>query len=356
VKVVYTLRHRLHHPEHELEGGRLQEPFEHPGRAEKIRAALAADEAFEFVPPDDWGTEPIEAVHDPGLVRFLATAWEEYQQTHAYTHDVVPDVFALPAIRAGMEPASEPAAIGMKLGWWCFETTTPLTHGTYDAARSSVDVALTAADLVLGGEPVAYGLCRPPGHHATHAAYGGYCFFNNAAVVAHQMATRTGGKVAVLDVDYHHGNGTQQIFYDRDDVQFVSLHGDPERAYPYLTGFRDERGAGKGTGATSNYPLPARTDDDDYLAALTAACAEVASFGADAVVVSLGLDTYFDDPISDLAVTPDGFEQSGAMIRELGLPTVVLQEGGYATDELGENARRWLHGIMPSSLDRLDPD
>ncbi len=356
MKVVYTLRHRLHHPEQEIESGRVQEPFEHPGRAEMIRAALAADDTFEFVAPDEWGTEPIEAIHDPGLVRFLATAWQEYQQSHPYTHDVVPDVFALPAIRAGMEPGDEPADIGMRLGWWCFETTTPLTHGTFDAARSSVDVALTAADLVIGGEQVAYGLCRPPGHHAARAAYGGYCFFNNAAAVAHHIVSSTGGTVAVLDVDYHHGNGTQQIFYDRDDVQFVSLHGDPVRAYPYLTGFRDERGTGRGRGATSNYPLPDRTEDDAYLDALTAACADVAAFGADALVVSLGLDTYYDDPISDLAVTADGFERSGAVIRELGLPTVVLQEGGYATDELGENARRWLHGVRPETADELDRD
>jgi acetoin utilization deacetylase AcuC-like enzyme len=355
VKVVYTLRHRLHHPEQEIEGGRVQEPFEHPGRAEIIRAALAADETFEFVAPDEWGTAPIEAVHDPGLVSFLETAWEEYQQTYPNTHDVVPDVFALPAIRAGMEPATEPISIGMRLGWWCFETTTPLTHGTYDAARSSVDVAMTAAAHVMDGDPVAYGLCRPPGHHAARNAYGGYCFFNNAAVVANHIATDTGCKVAVLDVDYHHGNGTQQIFYDRDDVQFVSLHGDPVRAYPYLTGFRDERGAGSGSGTTSNYPLAARTEDDGYLGALSAACGEIAAFGADVVVVSLGLDTYYDDPISDLAVTPDGFERSGAMIRELGLPTVVLQEGGYATDELGENARRWLRGVSaPVPVDDRD--
>ncbi len=345
MKVVYTLRHRMHHPEQEVEGGQLQDPFEHPGRAEIIRAALAADGSFEFVAPDEWGTDPIEAVHDPGLVRFLETAWEEYQQVNGYHHDVVPDVFALPAIREGMGDATEPTDIGARLGWWCFETTTPLTHGTYDAARSSVDVALTAAGLVVAGDPVAYGLCRPPGHHAPRAAYGGYCFFNNAAIAAQHLATTTGGKVAVLDVDYHHGNGTQQIFYDREDVQFVSLHGDPQRAYPYLTGHRDETGTGAGRGTTSNYPLAERTEDDDYLAALSAACAEVAAFGADALVVSLGLDTYYDDPISDLAVTPDGFEASGEMIRELGLPTVVLQEGGYATDELGENARRWLHGV-----------
>ncbi|HEY5663923.1 MAG TPA: histone deacetylase family protein [Ilumatobacter sp.] len=345
MKVVYTLRHRLHHPERELEQGRLQEPFEHPGRAEIIRAALAADTAFEFVAPDEWGAEPIEAVHDPGLVAFLESAWALYQAAHGPTHDVVPDLFPLAALRDGMEPATEPQAIDARLGWWCFETTTPLTHGTYAAARSSVDVALTAADLVLGGERAAYGLCRPPGHHAARAAYGGYCFFNNAAVVAQHLVAATGSKVTVLDVDYHHGNGTQQIFYDRADVQMVSLHGDPVRAYPYLSGFRDEIGTGPGRGTTSNRPLPVRTGDDDYLDALTAACGEIAAFGAELLVVSLGLDTYVGDPISDLALTADGFERCGALVGELGLPTVVLQEGGYATDELGENARRWLQGI-----------
>jgi acetoin utilization deacetylase AcuC-like enzyme len=229
-------------------------------------------------------------------------------------------------------------------------------HGTYAAARSSVDVALTTADHVIDGESVAYGLCRPPGHHAARSAYGGYCFFNNAAVVANHLAGATGGKIAVLDVDYHHGNGTQQIFYDRADVQFVSLHGDPGRAYPYLTGFRDERGAGRGSGTTSNFPLPARADDDEYLEALAAACAEIAVFGADTVVVSLGLDTYFDDPLGDLDLTADGFEACGALVRQLGIPTVVLQEGGYAVDELGENTRRWLLGVNAPATAGSDPD
>ncbi len=345
MKVVYTLRHRMHHPQRELEGSSFQEPFEHPGRAEIIRAALAADGSFEFIAPDEWGIDPIEAVHDPGLVRFLSTAWEEYQQARGYHHDVVPDMFAMAGLREGMGPGTEPTSVAGRLGWWCFETTTPLTQGTYDAARSSVDVAMTAASHVLDGEPVAYGLCRPPGHHAARSLYGGYCFFNNAAVVAQHLASTTGGKITVLDVDYHHGNGTQQIFYDRPDVQFVSLHGDPERAYPYITGHLDETGTGAGFGTTSNYPMAMRADDDEYIAALSSACDEIAAFGPSMLVVSLGLDTYFDDPISDLAITPDGFERSGALVRELGLPTVVLQEGGYATDELGENVRRWLSGV-----------
>jgi acetoin utilization deacetylase AcuC-like enzyme len=344
VKAVYTLRHRLHHPERELEGSNFHDPFEHPGRAETIRAALAADDRFELVAPDEWGKEPIEAVHDPGLVAFLETAWHDFQIERGPMHDVIPDVFAMPALREGMGPAREPTSIGARLGWWCFETTTPIMQTTYEAARSSVDVALSAAALVTGGERFAYGLCRPPGHHAARAAYGGYCFFNNAAIVANDLARSTGSRVTVLDVDYHHGNGTQQIFYTRDDVQFVSLHGDPVRAYPFVTGHVDETGAGRGSGTTSNFPLPAATNDDDYLVALASACEDIVEFGPSLLVVSLGLDTYYLDPISDLALTTDGFDSCGAMVAALGLPTVVLQEGGYADDDLGENVRRWLLG------------
>ena len=345
MKAVYTLRHRLHHPERELEGSAFQQPFEHPGRAEVIRAALAADTRFELVAPDEWGKAPIEAVHDPGLVAFLETAWQDYQIERRAAHDVIPDLFAMPALREGMAPVGEPASITARLGWWCFETTTPIMQTTYEAARSSVDVALSAAALVTGGERVAYGLCRPPGHHAARAAYGGYCFFNNAAVVAEHHVRTSGAKVTVLDVDYHHGNGTQQIFYERDDVQFVSLHGDPVRAYPYLTGHAEEVGGGKGRGTTSNFPLAAATSDAGYLVALAAACDLIAAFEPSMLVVSLGVDTYFLDPISDLALTADGFEACGRMVAGLGVPTVVVQEGGYADDDLGENVRRWLLGV-----------
>jgi len=348
VKAVYSLKHQLHSPKHELEHSRFQPPFEHPGRAEMIRAALAADPVFELVAPDEWGTAPIEAVHDPEMVRFLGTAWDEYQAAHGDTPDVFPDVFRHPGLREGMGAGAAPRPVGMRLGWWCYETTTPLTKGTYAAARASVDVALTAAALVADGAArAAYGLCRPPGHHAARGVYGGYCFFNNAAVVAHHLVTATGGaKVAVLDVDYHHGNGTQQIFYGRDDVLFVSVHADPARAYPYVTGFADETGSGAGLGATRNLPLPAGTGDAGLLAALATAAQTIDRFGADTVVVSLGLDMFAGDPLSDLEVSVEGFAASGRLVGELGKPVVVLQEGGYAIDELGDNAVAWLHGLI----------
>jgi acetoin utilization deacetylase AcuC-like enzyme len=257
----------------------------------------------------------------------------------------MPDVFYRPALRRGMPERGEPESILGRLGYWCFETTTPLTEGTYVAALAAVDTALTAASLVLGGERSAYGLCRPPGHHATSGLYGGYCFFNNAAIAAHHVATTTGAKVTVLDVDYHHGNGTQEIFYYRDDVQYVSLHGDPVRAYPWNVGYADETGTGRGSGANLNVPLPARVDDDGYVAELNRVLEAVQAFGPSLLIVSLGLDTFVTDPISDLALTADGFERCGAAVAALGLPTVVLQEGGYDVDALGDNVRRWLVGL-----------
>ncbi len=199
-----------------------------------------------------------------------------------------------------------PDRIAGALGHWCFDTATPVVAGTWAAARAAVDVALTAADLVASGEPAAYGLCRPPGHHAARAAFGGYCYLNNAAVAAHWLSGHTGDRISVLDIDFHHGNGTQQIFYHRPDVQYVSLHGDPDRAFPYVAGYADETGAGAGLGTTLNIPLPAGVDDDGYLAALERALAAVDSFDPAIVVVSLGADTAAADPLGDLMLTLDG--------------------------------------------------
>jgi len=345
-------RHRLHDPERELESSAFQVPFESPQRADVIRAALDADARFDVDAPDDWGVGPIAAVHDRGLVDFLATAWAEYQREVGPMHDVVPDVFAMPGLRRGMggiDRGAEPRKVSARLGWWCFETTTPLTSGTYDAARSAVDVALSAAAAVAGGERIAYGLCRPPGHHAATSLYGGYCFFNNAAIAADHLATTTGSRIAVLDVDYHHGNGTQQIFYERDDVAFVSLHGDPARAYPYHTGFADETGAGRGSGSTLNVLLPAATGDDAFIGYLDRALDALDAFDPAIVVVSLGLDPFVGDPICDLAVTTDGFARCGAAVAARGRPLVVVQEGGYADAALGANVVAWLGGALSAT-------
>ena len=345
--VVASDRHRGHAPIAEIESSGLQPPFEHPGRADAIDRAVRADDRFTVVDPVEWGTAPIEAIHDPGLVAFLERAWRDYQVAHPGTHDVVPDVFAMPGLLDGIGELATQLPVEIELGRWCFETTTPITEGTYAAARSAVDIALTATAAVLDGRSSAYGLCRPPGHHAPTGLYGGYCFFNNAAVAAHHIAATTGARVSVLDVDYHHGNGTQQIFYRRDDVQYVSLHGDPARAYPYVSGHADERGAGRGSGANLNVPLPAGADDERYQLELVRAVEAISTFGAEVVVVSLGVDTFHNDPISDLAVTTDGFREQGGLISQLALPTVVLQEGGYDVDAIGDNVVAFLQGIAP---------
>jgi len=345
MRVVYTAAHLLHDPRVEFETSVAHSPWEHVGRAEAIRETLQADPRFHFAEPSEWGSGPIEAVHNPGLVKFLDEGWRLYNAAHAGVREVVPDVFYRPALRDKMSPGREPQSISGRVGYWCFETTTPLTEGTYQAARGAVDTALTATQLVLDGESSAYGLCRPPGHHATSDLYGGYCFFNNAAIAAHHVATTTGSKVTVLDVDYHHGNGTQQIFYDRDDVQYVSLHGDPARAYPYSIGFADETGSGRGFGYNSNHPLPMGANDDLFVGALSTACEQIAAFGPALLIVSLGLDTYITDPICDLAVTTPGMRRCGEVVRQLGLPTVVLQEGGYDVAALGANVHAWLSGL-----------
>jgi acetoin utilization deacetylase AcuC-like enzyme len=310
-----------------------------------VCAALAADGRFTVEAPTEWGTGPIEAVHDPGLVAFLARAWHDFQREVRPQREVFPDVFEHRRLRDGMGDGPEPASVLGGLGRWCFEMATPLVEGTYGAARSAVDVALTATAAVLGGERHAFANCRPPGHHAARSVFGGFCYFNNAAVVAqHAVATR-GTKVTVLDVDYHHGNGTQQIFYDRADVQYVSLHGDTSRAYPYLTGHAEETGAGAGAGTTLNVPLPVGTDDDAYLGALGRALDAVDAFDPGLLVVSLGVDTFHTDPISDFAVTQDGYDRCGRAVAALGRPTVVLLEGGYDLAAVGENVRRWLVGL-----------
>ncbi len=345
--VVHSPVHRRHAPAQETQAGLPIAMYEVPDRAEVIAAALADDDRFTIVPPVAHGTAPILAVHDRGLLAYLATAWVRFTADLPGHPAATADTFLHPAMVEGMGPGREPSGSGAgAVGFWCFDTATPVVEGTYAAARDAVDVALTATGLVLDGAPAAYGLCRPPGHHAPRGAYGGYCYFNNAAIAADHAARTTGGRVTVLDVDYHHGNGTQQIFWDRPDVQYVSLHADPARAYPYFTGYADERGGGRGAGTTLNLPLPAGCDDRAYAEALARALDAVDRFAPEVVIVSLGVDTYRLDPIGDLAVTTDGMRASGRQVAERGHPMVVLQEGGYHVGDVGRNVHAWLDGVL----------
>jgi acetoin utilization deacetylase AcuC-like enzyme len=349
VKAVYTDRHRGHDVRTETFLGKSIPAHEIVARAELIRAALLADGGFELVGPTEHGAEPILAVHDAGLLHFLEQAWNEHRRQRPEGEALIADTYPSRAMFEGMSEAAlgglrEPEAIGGRAGWWGLDTGNPIVAGTYDAARGAVDVALTVVDLVLDSAPMAYGLCRPPGHHAARSMAAGYCFFNNAAIAAEAIVRQSGAPVAILDLDFHHGNGTQQIFWRRGDVRYVSLHGDPRRIYPFFLGHADELGEGQGSGANLNVPLPVGTDDEAYLAAVDRALAWIADGPDGVVVLSLGFDTYRDDPICDFALTTPVYAEIGSRVAALGRRLVILQEGGYHLPSLGANAVGWLAG------------
>jgi acetoin utilization deacetylase AcuC-like enzyme len=359
MQVVYTPRHLGHDIDTETYMGVGIPANEVAERAERIRQALEADGGFAIVGPTDHGEVPITAVHDPGLVRFLEAAWSQLRAQNVPRAFLSADTYPNVAMFEGMTPeavariAREPRQIGGRAGFWGLDSAAPLVAGTYEAARAAVDVALTTVDLVLGGETMAYGLCRPPGHHAARSMYGGYCFFNNAAIAAESITAATGERVAILDVDFHHGNGTQQIFWRRGDVRYVSIHADPDRQYPYFLGRADETGEGEGSGENLNIPLRAGTTNGEYLEATDRALDFVAAAPGPIVVVSLGFDTYGLDPIGDFALTTDVYHEIGRRVAALGRRLVILQEGGYHRPSLGENARAWLRGAEGRSFDPL---
>jgi acetoin utilization deacetylase AcuC-like enzyme len=351
MRVVHSPLHLLHEPSFEIFSGHVGPARELPARAEAIRAALAADPAFTLELPAEHGPVPARAVHDPGLLAFLEEAWDAWRDVGGSADGYMADTVRHPGLRGGADRAPEPRAPGGRIGHWCFDTATPITVGAWPAARAAVDVALTAVDAVLAGEGVAYGLCRPPGHHAGRSVFGGYCYLNNAAIAAQHLVQAGAGRVGILDVDFHHGNGTQEIFWERGDVPYASLHGDPHRVYPYFSGHADERGGSAGTGATFNQPLPAGTDDTAYLVALDRALDWLDGRHDGIVVVSLGIDTYERDPLCDFAVTTQAYHEVGRRVAATGARLVVLQEGGYHLGDLGENVRRWLRGAAG-----LDPE
>lgn len=355
MKAVYTDHHRAHDPSDEVYLGVAIPANEVVQRAGIIRGALLADGGFEIVGPTEHGELPILAVHDKGLLRFLEQAWVEVRRQAIGRQSLVADTYPNRAMFEGLSAAQiarlrEPSSIGGRAGFWGLDSANPLLPGSYEAARWAVDVALTTVDLVLDGEAAAYGLCRPPGHHAARAMAGGYCFLNNAAIAAEAIVRATGERVAILDVDYHHGNGTQQIFWRRGDVFYASLHADPAGAYPFFLGYADEVGEGDGAGANLNLPLPPATGDAEYLAALDSALEAIAATPGSIVVVSLGFDTYRDDPIGDFALTRAAYAEAGRRVATLGRRLVILQEGGYHLPSLGRNAVAWLRGAMAGTI------
>lgn len=340
MKVIHTERHRLRASKTELYGGQLLPPFECPERVEHILAELARRDYRDVVAPDDFGLDPVLGIHDADFVEFLRTCWADWQ-AEGFEGEAIASTW--PSRR--MTRMTPPRNIDGRIGYYCLASETSISGGTWEAAYASAQVALTGAKLVQEGARAAFALCRPPGHHAAQDMFGGYCFLNNAALAAQSLRDAGAARVAILDVDFHHGNGTQAIFYDRDDVLFLSLHGDPLDAFPYFLGGSDETGEGPGEGFTVNYPLPKGCPYPLWSEALDDALAKIAAFGAEAVVISLGVDTFEDDPISFFRLTGADFTDYGARIAGLGLPTLFVMEGGYAVAEIGVNTVNVLEGF-----------
>jgi acetoin utilization deacetylase AcuC-like enzyme len=326
-----------HEPDAEIWLGVRTPGTEVPARVEVIRAATLAAGAEQIAaqPHDD---RLLRRVHSAELLAYLAGAWDGWVAA-GFPDDpgqnrVVPYVFPTGEMLAGL-PIREPAATHARSGRYCYDTMTLIGPGTWEAARAAVDAALTAVDLVTAGAPAAYALCRPPGHHVTRDGFGGSCYLNNAAVAAEALRDSGFRRVAVVDIDAHHGNGTQSLFYDRADVFYASLHVDPGHGwFPHYVGFADERGRGEGVGSTLNLPLPPGTGDAGWLAALEEIRTAVVAFAPEALVLSLGVDAAAADPESPLAVTEAGFRAAGRMLAGVA-PCVAVQEGGYDLGALG---------------------
>ncbi len=339
----YNSLHALHQGKVEMFRGALVPCFEVPARADHVLAELQRRQLSTVQDPMAFDDSLLASIHSPRYLNFLATAWDQWVALDATNadRDILPSTWPTRTFRTDIEPDNFAAKVGL----YSYDAGTPFTSGTWVAARAGAHCALSAAQQVLNGDRAAFALSRPPGHHAGADFFGGYCFLNNAALAAQYLRDQGMAKVAILDVDFHHGNGTQAIFYDRPDVFFASLHGDPRTEYPFYLGHADEVGAGAGLGTNLNLPLPRGTNFAVWLEALTKALAAIDRFGADALVVSLGLDTFEGDPISGFKLHSDDYLRLGERLAVVGLPTVLVFEGGYAVHEVGVNAANVLEAF-----------
>jgi len=338
MKAVFDDRQWRHDPKFFMANGRPQPSPEQAARIGRLKAGAEAAGCI-FSGPADHGIGPLAAVHSPEYLHFLQTIYPRWQRIDGAGDEVIPNVH--PASRGDGYPKS---AVG-QAGWHQADTACPIAEHTWEAAYWSAQTALSGADLILAGERAAYALSRPPGHHAFTDLAGGFCFLNNAGIAAAHLR-RAGRRPAILDVDVHHGNGTQGMFYESREVLTVSIHADPARFYPFYWGHVQERGAGAGLGGNLNLPLPRGTGDDPYLRTLDHALARISAFGCDALVVALGLDAHENDPFQGLAVTTAGFARITAAIAALGVPTLYVQEGGYLSEDLSGNIASALEGAQ----------
>jgi len=343
--VVWSDRHRLHDPEAEIWLGVPLPAAELPERADRIREALEARGA-RLVDAQPQPDDALTSVHDPELLAFLSAAWADWDAagfpTDPGQESVVPYLFPHPDLFSGRAPRTA-TDMSARTGQFAYDTMTLVGPGTWEAARGALDAAVTAADLVADGAPAAYACTRPPGHHATRRAFGGSCYLNNSAAAAARLRAGSDGPVAVIDIDAHHGNGTQAIFWDDADLLTASVHLDPAAgSFPHFLGYEDEPGV---DGSNRNSVLPPSSGDEPWVEAVTALAAWAAERGARGLVVPLGVDAAQGDPNSRLEVTPAGFRAAGRVLGELSLPTVLVQEGGYVVPEIGELVCEVLVGI-----------
>lgn len=340
MQIFHSSKHKLRDAETELHGGRLVKPFEAPFRMELVLDALNRQGFTNISEPGEFGMETARRVHDAGYLDFLASAWRRWREL-GFDGEAIPVCFPARRMRHDYPPRDMEGA----LGYYSFSADTSITEGSWPAAISSMECAMAGASALAEGERAAFALCRPPGHHASIDQFGGYCFLNNAAVAAQCLLDRGAHRIGLVDIDFHHGNGTQDIFYRRDDVFFASVHGDPLDAFPHFLGHADETGEGEGENANVNFPLPPGTGFDKWSEALKEALDRCLRHGVEVLVVSLGVDAYESDPISFFRLANDDFSRAGAMIGRAGLPTLFCMEGGYGVAEIGLNTAKVLSGF-----------
>jgi len=337
MKVVFSHQQFAHNPKSFIASGVRCENPEQPGRAQQLLDA-ALDCQLELEPPVDYGDDVLGSVHSKEYLEFLRNIYTRWSRVPGAAAEILPNIH--PISRNDGYPKS---AVG-QVGFHVYDGSCPITAETWLSARWSAMTAAHAAYRVRSGDNACYALTRPPGHHASQDVTGGFCYMNNSAIAA-EMLRGTFDRVAIVDIDVHHGNGTQRIFYERDDVMTVSLHADPARFYPFFWGYANEKGTGKGKGLNINLPLPRGTTDDDYLEALDDATSSVMKFAPDALVIALGLDAHEDDPFRGMAISTGGFGRIGRHLGALRLPTVLVQEGGYLSASLGKNLSSFLTGF-----------
>jgi acetoin utilization deacetylase AcuC-like enzyme len=337
---VYCPTHQQHRPSAELSEGRLAASFELPERARTVLERVRKVDLGRVLAPRSFGAAPLLRVHTAPYLAFLERAWRDWSQD-GRRHDALPSTW--PA--RGMRHDRVPDGAEAQLGFYASDCGAPITAGTWAAACASANVALTAQQLISGGERAAFALCRPPGHHAGADLMGGYCYLNNAAVAAQAFIDGGARRVAILDIDYHHGNGTQSIFYARSDVYFTSIHCDPREDYPHYVGHADETGTAEGLGFNLNCPLPTGSGWLAWSAALDQAAAGLLRADPEVLVVSLGVDTFRHDPIASFKLDSADYVTIGRRIAALARPTLFVLEGGYAVKEMGVNVVNVLQGF-----------